>query len=264
MEKDQLLLEPIHNTYVKIEEEGEEANSYLRSIYQSMENVIVSIKKGEEGVNEKCAEVRALIDEVRKFLLPYEVKRVLEDVKTLQSVCKRCSQKEKKLLFSSRNRKTAVIQPVVRVEPSTVEPIPMLAYVLSGRSGECVNVKCDEDVVNLVDLTSCVVIICETKKSIHVKNVKGSIVLLRDVKGSILVNDAESCMFTSHCEQIRIHNSKNTLFALAIPNHPIIEDCSSLFFAEDTSVWDGEAPCRIAANLYDKVLDFKWLKQEQS
>ena len=59
---------------------------------------------------------------------------------------------------------------------------------------------------------------CETKKSIHVKNVKGSIVLLRDVKGSILVNDAESCMFTSHCEQIRIHNSKNTLFALAIPN----------------------------------------------
>lgn len=88
---------------------------------------------------------------------------------------------------------------------------------------------------------------CETKKSIHVKNVKESIVLLRDVKGSILVSDAESCMFTSHCEQIRIHNSKNTLFALAIPNHPIIEDCSSLFFAEDTSVWDGEAPCRIAA-----------------
>ena len=88
MEKDQLLLEPIHNTYVKIEEEGEEANSYLRSIYQSMESgyphstlrvdVIVSIKKGEEGVNEKSAEVRALIDEVRKFLLPYEVKRVLE------------------------------------------------------------------------------------------------------------------------------------------------------------------------------------------
>lgn len=29
-------------------------------------------------MNEKCAEVRALIDEVRKFLLPYEVKRVLE------------------------------------------------------------------------------------------------------------------------------------------------------------------------------------------
>lgn len=88
MEKDQLLLEPIHNTYVKIEEEGKEANSYLRSIYQSMESdyphsilrvdIIVSIKKGEEGVNEKCAEVRALIDEVRKFLLPYEVKRVLE------------------------------------------------------------------------------------------------------------------------------------------------------------------------------------------
>ena len=36
------------------------------------------------------------------------------------------------------------------------------------------------------------------------KNVKESIVLLRDVKGSILVSDAESCMFTSHCEQIRI------------------------------------------------------------
>ncbi len=84
-------------------------------------------------------------------------------MKTLQSVCKRCSQKEKKLLFSSRNRKTAVIQPVVRVEPSTVEPIPMLAYVLSGRSGECVNVKCDEDVVNLVDLTSCVVIMYACK-----------------------------------------------------------------------------------------------------
>lgn len=90
MERDQALLEPIHDAYLKIEGEGEEANSYLRTIYESMESsfflffsledVIVSIKKGEEGVNEKCAEVRALIDEVRKFLLPYEVKRVLEVV----------------------------------------------------------------------------------------------------------------------------------------------------------------------------------------
>ena len=79
-----------------------------------------------------------------------------------------------------------------------------------------------------------------SKKSIHVRNVRDSIVLLRDVRGSILVHDVEKCMFTSRCEQIRIHSSKNTLFALAIPNHPIIEDCSSLFFAEDTSVWDGE------------------------
>ena len=52
---------------------------------------------------------------------------------------------------------------MVRVEPLTVEPIPTLAYVLSGRSGECVSVKCDEDVVNLVDLTSCVVIMYACK-----------------------------------------------------------------------------------------------------
>ena len=88
MERDQALLGPIHDAYLKIEGEGDGANSYLRTLYESMESslfpsllfadVIVSIKKGEEGVNEKCAEVRALIDEVRKFLLPYEVKRVLE------------------------------------------------------------------------------------------------------------------------------------------------------------------------------------------
>ena len=88
MERDHSPLAPIHDAYLKLEAEGEEANTYLRTVYQSMESsccvsilwedVIVSIQKGEEGVNEKCAEVRALIDEVRKFLLPYEVKRVLE------------------------------------------------------------------------------------------------------------------------------------------------------------------------------------------
>ena len=79
-------------------------------------------------------------------------------MKTLQSVSKRCSQKERKLLFSSRNRRTGVAQPIVKVEQPTVEPIPTLAHVVSGKSEECVEVKCEEDVVNLVDLTSCVVI----------------------------------------------------------------------------------------------------------
>lgn len=69
------------------------------------------------------------------------------------------------------------------------------------------------------------------------KNVRDSIILICDVRGSVLINDLESCMVTARCEQIRIHNSKNALFALRIPNHPIIEDCSSVSFAEDRSVW---------------------------
>lgn len=79
-------------------------------------------------------------------------------MKTLQNVCKRNSQKERKLVFSSRNRKTGVTLPVMKVEQETVEPIPTLGYVLSSKRGEYVEVKCEEDVVNLLDLTSCVVI----------------------------------------------------------------------------------------------------------
>ena len=79
-------------------------------------------------------------------------------MKTLQNVCKRNSQRERKLAFSSRNRKTAGTQPMMKVEQPTVEPIPTLGYVLSNKCGECVEVQCEEDVVNLLDLTSCVVI----------------------------------------------------------------------------------------------------------
>ena len=84
----------------------------------------------------------------------------------------------------------------------------------------------------------------ESKKSIQMKNVQDSVILICDVRGSILINDMESCMVTARCEQIRIHNSRDALYALTIPNHPIIEDCSSVFFAEDRSVWvhDGGKP----------------------
>ena len=47
---------------------------------------------------------------------------------------------------------------MMKVEQPTVEPIPALGYVLSNKCGECVEVQCEEDVVNLLDLTSCVVI----------------------------------------------------------------------------------------------------------
>lgn len=80
----------------------------------------------------------------------------------------------------------------------------------------------------------------EKKKSIHLTNIKNSIVVFKEVNGSVLIHDCSNCLFVVNCLQIRIHNSQSCCFSLYIPNHPVIEDCHEVFFCPPCIIWKDE------------------------
>lgn len=80
----------------------------------------------------------------------------------------------------------------------------------------------------------------ETKKGIFICSVKDSVILLREITGSVYVKDVSNSIISVNCQQIRIHNTTNSLFCLQIPNHPVIEDSNGVLFSENVFIWSLE------------------------
>ncbi|TDL23264.1 hypothetical protein BD410DRAFT_827939 [Rickenella mellea] len=66
--------------------------------------------------------------------------------------------------------------------------------------------------------------------SVHIRDVKRSIILLGAIGGSVLMHGVEQCVIILSCHQLRVHRSKDTHIYLDIRSHPIIEHCSNMSF----------------------------------
>ena len=80
----------------------------------------------------------------------------------------------------------------------------------------------------------------ETKRGIFISSVKDSVILIREITGSVYVKDVSNSIISVNCQQIRIHCTTNSLFCLQIPNHPVIEDSNSVSFSENVFIWGQE------------------------
>ena len=69
---------------------------------------------------------------------------------------------------------------------------------------------------------------------------KDSVILLREITGSVYVKDVANSIISVNCQQIRIHCTTDSLFCLQIPNHPVIEDSKGVSFAENAFIWSHE------------------------
>ena len=85
----------------------------------------------------------------------------------------------------------------------------------------------------------------ETKRGIFISSVKDSVILLREITGSVYVKDVSNSIISVNCQQIRIHCTTNSLFCLQIPNHPVIEDSNSVSFSENVFIWSQELSASI-------------------
>lgn len=100
------------------------------------------------------------------------------------------------------------------------------------------------------------------------------------ISGATFVNEAVDCSVHVQSHQIRIHNSQRVHFYLTARSSPIIEHCTEIKFCpyidaatgEPALSFDGwqdqaeQAGLKLdgAANLYHKVLDFDWHRQDHS
>lgn len=118
--------------------------------------------------------------------------------------------------------------------------------------------------------------------SLMLKNVKGSLIVCGHIAGPIHVTDVENSVLVIACRQFRMHGSRGVDVYLHCTSRPIIEDCQSIRFAPLPTTYvrlpptgrsrlHGRAhPLQVtpdlsqAANQYDQIDDFKWLKTEPS
>ncbi|KAI0248006.1 tubulin binding cofactor C-domain-containing protein [Lactifluus subvellereus] len=93
--------------------------------------------------------------------------------------------------------------------------------------------------LTISDLDHCIVDLCSTAPlqnklpltALHVRDLNETILVLPNVKGSVLLHNLHKCTVIVACQQFRMHNSIDVHVYLASISSPIIENCSAIAFA---------------------------------
>ncbi|KAJ4365641.1 hypothetical protein N0V83_008261 [Neocucurbitaria cava] len=99
--------------------------------------------------------------------------------------------------------------------------------------------------------------------ALYLKHIKDSLIICGQIAGAIHITDVSNSIIVTSCRQFRMHDSKNVEVYLHSASRPIFEDCEGLRFAPLPDVYM-TAETRQAANQWDQIDDFKWLKAEPS
>ncbi|KAN0139295.1 Tubulin binding cofactor C domain containing protein [Lactarius tabidus] len=97
--------------------------------------------------------------------------------------------------------------------------------------------------LTISDLNRCVVDLCSPATissphrelpltAVHIRDLKDTILILPNVKGSVLFHNLHTCTVIVACHQFRMHSSTHVRVYLATVSNPVIEDCSAIAFAE--------------------------------
>ncbi|KAI0425574.1 tubulin-specific chaperone C [Xylaria sp. FL1042] len=122
---------------------------------------------------------------------------------------------------------------------------------------------------SLTNLTRCIVDMTIPTSSgapfagLALKNIKHSLVIAGHVAGPAHITGIEDSIIVVAARQVRMHDCKNVHVYLHCASHPIIEDCSGVAFAPLPSYYTNETTTP-ETNQWDKVDDFKWLKDTAS
>lgn len=93
------------------------------------------------------------------------------------------------------------------------------------------------------DLDHCIVDLRATARSVHSQNqlnltalhihdLKETLLILPNVKGSVILHNLHRCTAIVSCHQFRMHDSMNVRVYLSVASNPVIENCSAIAFAE--------------------------------
>ncbi|TGJ83865.1 hypothetical protein E0Z10_g4904 [Xylaria hypoxylon] len=95
-------------------------------------------------------------------------------------------------------------------------------------------------------------------------NIKHSLIIVGHVAGPAHMTGIKDSIIVVAARQVRIHDCKNVHVYLHCTSHPIVEDCSQVAFAPLPTFYQASESTTTETNQWDKVDDFKWLKDTAS
>ena len=124
--------------------------------------------------------------------------------------------------------------------------------------------------LNLQNLTNCTVQVLGTPSTIQVSSLTNCTVLIGPTMRSAFIKQCSDCTFVMACQQVRIHDTKDTEFYLHVTGAAIIESCEKVGFAPYNLEYPELDEHFTASgldrrtNYWDKVEDFKWINEKES
>lgn len=95
------------------------------------------------------------------------------------------------------------------------------------------------------------------------KNISSSLIICGHVSGSIHMTNVKDSVIVVAARQFRMHDSTSTSVYLLCNSRPIIEDCTTIQFAPIPQAYMA-GDDKDLENQWNNVDDFKWLQREQS
>nr|KYP49263.1 Tubulin-specific chaperone C [Cajanus cajan] len=233
-----------------------------------------------QNISQSISDLEKLVAQ-NSYLLPsYDVRtslKTLDDLKhSLQNITSNLIPKKK---FSFKNKPTkkdsAVPQSKQPPQLSTPHEIPTRrdSPGFTNKTGEVFIQNFRDSEVGefaVSDLDSCEVRIIGSVRALFVHRLRNCRVYVGPVTGSVLIEEAEGCVFALASHQIRIHAAKRSDFYLRVRSRPIIEDSNGVRFAPYCLSYEGIEEDLRGAGLdaetgnWANVDDFRWLRAVQS
>lgn len=246
------------------------------------------LKPSFDEISASIADLEKLVAESSYYLPSYEVRSSLKTISDLKQALDNLSSElipKKKFSFKNKPaRKEPTASSLKGAEAETSDSRPAakagsLAVAVPDSPGfrNRANEVLAKDVrgleigeFTLSDLESCEVRLIGCARALFVHRLRNCRVYAGPVTGSVLIEEAEDCVFVLASHQIRIHNANASDFYLRVRSRPIIEDCSGVRFAPYRLHYRGierdleDAALGEETGNWSKVDDFKWLRAAQS
>jgi hypothetical protein len=185
------------------------------------------------------AEVNTLLTLLRqgKSLVPtFSLKRYTEDLEAA-----RISRGPASFSFAGK----AALKPAANIPQKAEAPVnteESIEWTIHDLTNQRIEHVCQGSLVSVNNLENCVLIIPNEAPAISLNNLKQCIVIAENVTGSARITAVRETKIALAAKQLRIHDSTQTDFYIAVFGNPIIENCSELRFAPlrgtESGPWD--------------------------
>ena len=205
-------------------------------------------------------------------LTPYDIRKLQTSVNNLRNQYSKLQDalKPKKKFGFRRDKKKTNDAPKNALEKATN------VKEVSAEFGFTFKDKCDENLeidnvdgqdVMLSNLKNCRILMKSNPVTLHMNRIEHCTFLGGPVQTSIYLDECNNCTLSLACQQLRAHNSINSVIYLHVTSKGIIEDCDEMQVApyniQGMSDQFSKVGLRQDINHWDQLDDFNWLASDK-
>ena len=258
---------------VKIEDGLSSANSLAKSELVDL----------FDELTDSAQKLQKYVTDMSQFLPSYDIRHAQENMtKLLNAINEKRDELLPKKKFAFKVRKKGDRQAVQQAKKIGVDDVDAAKSVgavtsanvcgFSNRTSETLSLDADEMLmkdVSLSNLSSCTVKLPGSPSALHISNLTNCKVFCGPIPGSVFADRCVDSTLVLACQQLRVHNTKDTKFYLHVTSRAIIEDTTRVLYAPYNWKYDGleqhyeQSGLDRSKNGWNDVDDFNWLAHDQ-